>query len=66
MLMLGFAYVGNQNGRERCYCCGSNKSVKYKATVLAQNKDGIFSETKDVYMCNKCVALNVTNGIKET
>lgn len=61
-MLLGFSYVGNQNGREKCHCCGTNKSVKYRATVLEPGKGLCF----DVYMCNKCVALNIAEGIKET
>ena len=61
-ILLGFSYVGNQYGVHKCHFCGSEKSVKYETWVLDPEVcDGAFN----VYACNKCVALKISEGMSD-
>lgn len=56
-----FTYVGNQDGKHTCYCCGTNRSVKYTTNVFAPNS----SDLIDVYLCNTCVLKLIAMSLEE-
>lgn len=59
--LLGFEYIGNLNGLQKCYFCGTDKSVKYAVTIL--DFANAMPQRKRIYACNKCVALKIAENI---
>ena len=50
--------------KNKCWCCGTDKSVKYKTKVMIIDSLPILSDQleSEICLCNKCALLSAFSG----